>query len=133
MARVKRDLGDEGQAHEQRFLGSLPITEGRPVRFDIRIFQLVELRSYFKASTPRGSFRKQRLAASLVVGTVRRLSAPQVLVPWSKRHAAELGYRRQTAHGHSRVRGGAHSALAVCGWWSGCAREACEAWCPLRD
>ena len=35
------------------------------------------------------SFPKERLAASLVVGTVRRLSAPQLTLPWPKRHAAD--------------------------------------------
>ncbi len=38
----------------------------------------------------RVSNPKERLAASLVVGTVRRLSAPQPTVPWPKLHAADL-------------------------------------------
>ena len=48
------------------------------------------------------SFPKEGLAASLVVGTVRRLSAPQLTLPWPKRHAADLTHRVRTSHDRSR-------------------------------
>ena len=47
-------------------------------------------RLHFQLRQVRVIPESERLAASLVVGTVRRLSAPQVLVPGPKRHAADL-------------------------------------------
>ena len=57
---------------------------------------------YISSCYKRVSNPKERLAASLVVGTVRRLSAPQLTLPWPKRHAADLTHRVRTAHGRSR-------------------------------
>ena len=50
-------------------------------------------RLYISSSHKPVSKRKELLAASLVVGTVRRLSAPQLTLPWPKRHAADLTHR----------------------------------------